>query len=87
MTDQELKAFTTHPKRLLIEIIAGDKPTSPRHIAAKLEIERRSGRFTRVMSIIAFITSFLSLVLSSLAYLQPLNDSTSAPPAAMMRQP
>lgn len=83
-TFQELEAFRRHPKRLLIEFITGDKPTSPRHIATKLEIERRSGRFTRVMSIIAFIISFLSLVLCLLAYWQPRDVSMSAP---LMQQP
>ena len=79
MTDKELESFRTHPKRLLIEIIAGDKPTSPRHIAAKLEIERRAGSFTRGMAIIALIISFLSLVLSLLTYWQQCHVSTSAP--------
>jgi hypothetical protein len=42
MTEEELARFKSYPKSKLIEYVSGDKPTSPYHIAAKYELDRRA---------------------------------------------
>ena len=68
MTDEELAAFRSYPKSKLIEFVSGDVPTSPYHIAAKYELDRRAGLFGRRIAVAALIVSVLSLIISWCSY-------------------
>ena len=54
---------------------------------AEHEWQMRSGRFTRRMAILAFIISFLSLVLSGLSYWHPHHEATSTHSTPLKPQP
>jgi hypothetical protein len=68
MTEEELAAFKSYPKSKLIAFISGDIAASPRHIAARYELDRRAGAFGRRLAVAAFAISILSLVVSWLSY-------------------
>jgi len=68
MTEEELAAFESYPKSKLIAFISGDIPASPRHIAARYELDRRAGAFGRRLAVAAFAISLLSLIVSWLSY-------------------
>jgi len=81
MTEEELEAFKSYPKSKLIAFVSGDIPASPRHIAARYELDRRAGAFGRRLAIAAFIVSILSALIASWsAYLsQQARTAKSAP--------
>jgi hypothetical protein len=87
MTDEELAAFRSYPRSKLIAFISGDIPTSPRHIAARFELDRRAGAFGRRLAAAAFAISVLSLIVSWLSYTAAHRSHVVAPSATPSLQP
>ena len=87
MTDEELAAFKSYPKSKLIAFISGDIPASPRHIAARYELDRRAGAFGRRLAVAAFAISVFSLIVSWLSYTAAHRTQVVAPSATPSLQP
>ncbi|MBX7157354.1 MAG: hypothetical protein K1X66_03105 [Verrucomicrobiae bacterium] len=64
MNKQEFKSYRKKSPSELLPFVSGDKPASEKHIAAKLELERKANRPAFWMSVIAIIISILSLLVS-----------------------
>jgi hypothetical protein len=87
MTEEELAAFKSYPKSKLIAFVSGDIPASPRHIAARYELDRRAGAFGRRLAVAAFAISLLSLIISWLSYTAAHRTPVAAPQPTSSLQP
>src|SRR5882672_6196774 len=62
--DDESYDYRSRPHKWPIEIVAGDKPSSPRHQAALYELERRKGRTARLSLAVALISLVVTMTRS-----------------------
>ena len=74
MNDEELKSYRKKKDLELIAFIAGDKPTSFRHIAADYELKRRAKKPVLYTAIAAVVISFISLLSTSWPFLKGLME-------------